>query len=565
MALLKNILNRGWQKFLFASFFVAVVVIGGVTAAVYTLRQEAINTHLKVAQLHARTFGDHMTHIMQNINLSAENIAMLDSNKLVKKRFDDIMLNTPYIRSLNLLDENGTVLISSNQNNVGANVNSEYFLPIPFLDSGMLRFGKPWSGRDLYDGRESSVSTPINAEELSFIPIAKKLLIAGKTRTLIIALNTDYFLNRYTQSLDPNVGFVDVLRIDGMSMFSTDLSVMTGGLVPESISALAEGKDSSSYVGIYKGKESLIAYQLLRNYPLGVIVHLDYEKTLKQWENQRVNILMITTILVLISTALAFALFLRYKKQRVIEERILKTKMEATGEMIGMIAHQWRQPLAAISAIFANIKDAYDYGELSAELMAQKNKQAKETLQSMSKTIDEFRTFFIPQTKKEPFCICAATLDAIRLVADMLKIDGVKLYYGDILIEGQVADFCDERMTILGYKNEFVQAVISLIKNSKEAVVSNGIKDGAIYIRLRGNEGTYRLEIADNGGGIKEELISKIFNPYFTTKKESIGIGMGLYIAKITIENNMNGKISFKNKSGGAIFIIELKEENEKK
>lgn len=100
MAPLKSIVNKGWQKFLFASFFVAIVVIGGVTAAVYTLRQEAINTHLKVAQLHAHTFGDHMAQTMQSINISAENIAMLEGNELIKKRFDDIMLNTPYILSL---------------------------------------------------------------------------------------------------------------------------------------------------------------------------------------------------------------------------------------------------------------------------------------------------------------------------------------------------------------------------------------------------------------------------------------------------------------------------------
>jgi signal transduction histidine kinase len=556
------LLSKSGRKFLFATILMGIIIIGGVTAALFMLREEAIKTHLKLAQLHARTFGDHLSQTLLGINLATENLTILSTNgaslKLIDKSLDDILRRMPYIRSLTLLDENGEAIVSTNKKNIGVKVTINNFIPVPFLDEPTLRFGIPWKGRDLFDGLEISSTNGANSKDVSFVPIIKSMTSGTKKYTLLIALNSDFFINRYSQSLTLETGFVDVARIDGVLMFSTDESVKVGSVAQEHTKMFASGKDTMAETIAFGGKESLTAYQLTSANPIGVVVRLDYKNTLSNWEKQRINVLLVTTALVVFSAILTLILMIRHKKQQAMEAEILKSKIAAMSELISMIAHQWRQPLAIMSGIFANIVDAYEYGELTKEYLEENSKQSSDILRYMSKTIDDFGGFFRPHDSKGSFCLYTATMDAIRLALDGMSNGGAKIYLNDTIIDENSRALARLEMPVLGYRNEFMQALISMFKNSQDAIERNGVKNGAIYIKTEETDSKYLLHISDNGGGVAQNAKSRLFEPYYTTKHSSMGTGMGLYVAKMLVENNMDGKISFKDIDGGTLFTIEL-------
>ncbi len=556
------LLSKSGRKFLFATIFMGLVIIGGVTVALLMLRQEAIGTHLKIAKLHARTFGDHISQTIKNIDLASRNTALFSDDKIdlsdTEKSFEEMLQNSPYIRSISMLDANKTVLVSTNKTNIGISVKLDNFLPEPFLNEDLLRFGSPWSGRDLYDGFEILPSKGAKSNEVSFVPVIKSVKNKDEEYTLLVAINSDYFINSYIQSLGVDIGSVDIARIDGTLLFSTDEHAVIGKIPKAYTQLFSSGKDSFSDVMEYDKKESLVSYQLSPSYPIGVVVRLDYGVTLKQWERQRINVLLVTTLLVIISAALTLALIIRHKKQQMMEAQILKSKIVAMGELISMIAHQWRQPLTVVSAIFSNISDAYEDGELTQEYMDKSVKQGNDILRYMSKTIDDFRSFFKPQDSKEEFCLCRAISDAVKLAFGGFDMKGIKIFFNSVLVEENSGELCEKQMSVLGYKNEFLQAVISIIKNSKEAMEAHQTENKAIYIELKESDDLYLATISDNGGGVGEKVAHRIFEPYFTTKHNSIGAGMGLYVTKMLVENGMGGKLGYKNIDNGASFIIEL-------
>ncbi len=540
-----------------------VVIMGGIAAALLMLRQEAIGTHLKIAELHARTFGDHLTQTIQSIDLASKNIDMFSKDGVniesIEKSFEDMLRHTPYIRSVSMLESNGKVVASTNKENIGKVVTLNNFIPKPFLSNELLRFGSPQKGRDIYESSEIAMNSGIKSDEISFVPIIKSVNNQDKEYTLLIALNSDYFINRYMQSLSPNIGLVDIIRIDGTLLFSTDENLMVGKLRQTFAGLFSSGEESFSNTIECDGKNSLVAYQLSPAYPVGVVARLDYETTLEHWERQRLNVLLITALLVIISASLGLALLIRHKKQQMMEAQILKSKITAMGELIGMIAHQWRQPLTVVSAILSNLSAAYEDGELDEEYLRKSVKDGNEMLRYMSKTIDNFRNFFKPQSLKEEFCLCGIVLDAVELTLVGLQTDGIKIFFNSILVDEDNRGLCEKQMPIVGYKNEFLQAIISIIKNSKEAMQIHNVENKIIYIDLKETEDSYIASISDNGGGVDKKVANRIFEPYFTTKHGSMGAGMGLYVAKMLIENDMDGKLGYKNIDDGASFAIELK------
>jgi len=163
----------------------------------------------------------------------------------------------------------------------------------------------------------------------------------------------------------------------------------------------------------------------------------------------------------------------------------------------------------------------------------------------MSKTIDDFRNFFNPNAKLELFLIQDAVDNAVKIVGSTLSFHNMDI---EILI--------DEDVKINGYKNEYSQAVLNIISNAKDILLEREIKDPQIKIYLDKNKKN-KLYIEDNAGGIPDDIIDKIFDPYFTTKFE-YGTGIGLYMTKLIIENKMNGTINVTNSSKGAVFTIEI-------
>jgi signal transduction histidine kinase len=230
--------------------------------------------------------------------------------------------------------------------------------------------------------------------------------------------------------------------------------------------------------------------------------------------------------------AILLSLALTYKIKLLQEEKdkqqsllLQQSRLASMGEMIASIAHQWRQPLTHLSYLFMNIKK----NSHSSDVVELKIKEANEQLKYMSKTIDDFRNFYNPSKSKEEFDIKKACQNASKIANISLNIIEIELF------------------SFFGNQNEFEQVVLNIINNSKDAK-----EDVKIDIVIK----KPTITIIDDAGGIKMEHIKKIFDPYFSTKKGSDGIG--LYIAKSIIEKQMNGKLDVKSDKFGTSFIISL-------
>ncbi len=227
---------------------------------------------------------------------------------------------------------------------------------------------------------------------------------------------------------------------------------------------------------------------------------------------------------------------------------IQKSKFIALGEMISHIAHQWRQPLSELSAIMMTIKFKYNLGKLDSDSMQNKAQEAEHILEYMSKTIDDFREFFMPSREKKEF-FAQEAVDAV------MNIIGTTAKQKNISLHVNIAK--DEK--IFGHKNEFEQVLLNLITNAKHILVSKQINKPTIVIDLISDKIYTYLSIRDNAGGIEAKPIEKIFEPYFTTKEDSGGTGIGLYMSKLIIEKNMGGLLIASNDDKGAKFTIRLK------
>ena len=226
---------------------------------------------------------------------------------------------------------------------------------------------------------------------------------------------------------------------------------------------------------------------------------------------------------------------------------IQKSKFIALGEMISNIAHQWRQPLSELSSILMNMKFKHSMKKLDDETMNQKTKEAEEVLEFMSRTIDDFRNFFKPVKEKEEFNLVDAVSTVKNIVSSTLKNSKI-----DIIID------VDESIKLNTYLNEFEQVILNIINNAKDHLIEKNIENPWIIINSIEKNGVISLTIEDNAGGIEIEPKTKVFEPYFTTKHDSDGTGIGLYMSKIIIDKNMKGKLKVRNTDNGAKFIIVL-------
>ena len=231
----------------------------------------------------------------------------------------------------------------------------------------------------------------------------------------------------------------------------------------------------------------------------------------------------------------------REKEQLLVQ----KSKFIALGEMISNIAHQWRQPLSELSSILMYIKFKQSIKALDENTMNQKLQEADKVLDFMSHTIDDFRNFFMPKKEKEEFYLNKVVDVVINIVSSTLK-------NYDIRLEINI----DEKIVLKTYLNEYEQVLLNIINNAKDVLIEKKIENPYIKIRAQEEVNHIILTIEDNGGGVLVEPKGKIFEPYFTTKENSNGTGIGLYMSKIIVEKNMKGKLRVKNTKEGAKFAI---------
>lgn len=242
------------------------------------------------------------------------------------------------------------------------------------------------------------------------------------------------------------------------------------------------------------------------------------------------------------------------ERRRENEQLLLQqSRLAAMGEMIGAIAHQWRQPLSILSIILQDVEDAREHGELDSDYLSTSVEAANQQILFMSDTIDDFRSFFKPSRERISFELSEIVQDTIAMVQPQMKSHSIKVDFQSSV----------EQVIVCGYPNEFKQVILNFLSNSRDAIAekrksAEGLQyfNGEIRLFLSQEGDSIRLSIEDTGGGIPEEYIAKIFDPYFTTKDEGKGTGIGLYMCKAIIEKNMNWSLSVKNIPGGACFEI---------
>ncbi|NQY19906.1 MAG: HAMP domain-containing histidine kinase [Campylobacteraceae bacterium] len=227
---------------------------------------------------------------------------------------------------------------------------------------------------------------------------------------------------------------------------------------------------------------------------------------------------------------------------------IQQSKLAMMGEMIANIAHQWRQPLMQLSASIIYL-DAYnEKGKLTKERFDKKIKDSTLVIDFMSKTIEDFRDYFKPEKQKEDFLIKEAIDSALFIIDSTLKSSNINVF----------TEYENKDIKILAFKNEFSQALLNIISNAKDILILREIVKPQIHITIYTKDNKHFISIKDNAKGIDKNIIDKIFDPYFTTKHKSQGTGIGLYMSKMIIENNIKGKINVITSEYGAEFIISL-------
>ena len=252
---------------------------------------------------------------------------------------------------------------------------------------------------------------------------------------------------------------------------------------------------------------------------------------------------------------LFFILVLLYQikfidKERHEQEKLLirQSKLASLGEMISLIAHQWRQPLSAINGCVLNIDINLRKQNLYSKEVDKHLNEIEETTDYLSRTIHDFTDFFLINKKKETFYISDVIKQAERLI-NLSNYKNIQIIYK-----------IKEDIELIGYKSELVQSLLILLNNSIYACHENldSTGQGEIKIDTSLKKELISISVEDSGKGIDKKNIKKIFNPYFTTKNRQHGTGLGLYILRLIIENSMNGKIFVTNGEKGAIFTIEI-------
>lgn len=253
------------------------------------------------------------------------------------------------------------------------------------------------------------------------------------------------------------------------------------------------------------------------------------------------------TVMFIVFVVFILFIYKIYRNEQRLKEKttmlmMSQNRLASMGEMIGNISHQWRQPLAQVGAILINLELHSDKDKLTKEKVTTKIKEANEQLAFMSHTIDDFKNFFMPNTDKKEFTAYEVVHQAKKLLSASLE-----KYAIDVRIDIQ------HNFTRSGHSNEIVQVLINIINNAKEAFLAHHVNERYIQITAFLQNGIPVITLENNAGRIDDTIIEKIFNPYFTTKESSSGLG--LYMSQMIIEKN-GATLRVENSDEGVIFTI---------
>ncbi|PWE21599.1 PAS domain-containing sensor histidine kinase [Aliarcobacter skirrowii] len=283
-----------------------------------------------------------------------------------------------------------------------------------------------------------------------------------------------------------------------------------------------------------------------------------YKATVKNLSKDKKDIYLNTTIIPILDekeenivefVAIRYDITNEVMLQKELEERqkilFLQSRMASLGQMLANIAHQWRQPLTQLNLSLYNLKKAFE--NQNKKEFEDFYSNSKNLILGMSNTIEDFTNFFSPQKQKEIFLLNISINEALKILNKIYEDEKIDIKF-DITKD----------LEIFGVKNELTQVLLNILSNAKDAFVQNGIKNRELCIKTYKKDAFIYLEIVDNALGIKDEIKDKMYEPYFTTKHQSSGTGLGLFISKIIIENSFKGEISHSNTQNGSKFELKF-------
>ena len=377
-----------------------------------------------------------------------------------------------------------------------------------------------------------------------------------------------YSTNGYIFVIDKEGVYLAHVKKSYIGLNRIDLKDSNGFMITKEIIDLAKkGEGFVKYVGTIKPETKLPSEKItfvkgFKDWEWAIATGFytdeleekitNQERIYKQnYVNSLKTLFLISGLVTLIFLFLSFYLskrlerrFYRYRKQVINHMKKDKekdnmlaqqSKMAAMGEMLENIAHQWRQPLSSISTISTGIKVQYEYGIAEKEQVVNSLDSITNTTKYLSQTIDDFREYFNPNKEAKDFSVENIFQKALYLVENQLNKNKINV----------VKNIKD--CYIFGFENEFLQVILNILNNAKDELEKKDIKEKYIFIDIEEIEDKIKISIKDNAGGIRDEIIEKIFEPYFTTKINSHGTGIGLYMSKQIVEKHMKGQLLVSN------------------
>ncbi len=229
------------------------------------------------------------------------------------------------------------------------------------------------------------------------------------------------------------------------------------------------------------------------------------------------------------------------------KQMLAQSRLAQMGEMLSMIAHQWRQPLSAISVLTGTISAKIQLGDCDKSFIEKSVQSINTYTQYLSATINDFRNFFKSNKEKMPTSLNDITLGALHIIGSSLESKGIV-----------VETYLDEKMMFHSYPNELQQVLLNLLKNAQDELIEKKVQNPKVVIKTVNDQEEVSLMVCDNAGGISKENMPYVFDPYFTTKEEVDGTGLGLYMSKLIVEEHCRGNLSVKNEGEGACFSFTL-------
>ena len=310
-------MNFSKAKIFSISFIILFFITSGVFLSISILKDEAVKTHLKLVELYSTIFADNMTKTVDGITFLVNNLVVFLENEhepeKIHAKLNDLLRNNFEIRSINILDEENRVINSSNELNKGIVVNTDEFFPQSNFDKNIFRIGKTKEGRDLYEAKDIEYIN--NDLDINFFSFIKEINIENKKFKVLININGDFILNSYNNLMNINNAYIDILRLDGNLLITNDFRNKDSLLNKELLENI---KNRNIFSGVmdYNLEKTILSYKISDYYPLIIAVRVNFDKTLKDWEQKSYVFLLTIFMLLLITFSLIVSLFYVYNRRK---------------------------------------------------------------------------------------------------------------------------------------------------------------------------------------------------------------------------------------------------------